>query len=200
MQSSRVQEFTSSIHVHFYSCVTIYWLYSTSIHIETRVNRFLHRLYRHSLSNGSKYTQFRRRGSDYTISKSSTHPFRHPDIFILVCCLQYGQETWKHPEHCRNRSLASGHFGYSSLTMIHVSMGISMVAIFPRSDQKWPNGGHFSSQKCINWPIAQKLCCLAILPCRPELCSGRIRILRHQPFPDPIQDGRTAAILVTKIP
>ncbi len=86
------------------------------------------------------------------------------------------------------------------LTIIHVSMGISMVAIFPRLDQKWPNGGHFSSQKCINWPIAQKLCCLAIWPCRPKLCSGRIRILRHQPFPDPIQDGRTAAILVTKIP
>ncbi len=41
-------------------------------------------------------------------------------------------------------------------------MGISMVAIFFRSDLKRPNGGHFSSQNCINWPKSQKLCRLAI--------------------------------------
>ncbi len=42
--------------------------------------------------------------------------------------------------------------------MIHVSMGISMVATFSLSDHKWPNGGHFSSPNCINWPkIANNL-------------------------------------------
>ncbi len=44
------------------------------------------------------------------------------------------------------------------LTMICASMGISMVAIFSLSAQKWPNGAHFSSPNCINWPkIANNL-------------------------------------------
>ncbi len=37
------------------------------------------------------------------------------------------------------------------LRMICLLMGISMVVIFSQSDQKWPNGGHFSCQKCIYW-------------------------------------------------
>ncbi len=83
-------------------------------------------------------------------------------------------------------------------SMIRLSMGISMVAFFSRSDQKWPNGGHFSCQKCTIWPITQKVLVLAKKFIRAKLFFSESRVTCHQPFQDPIKNGRMAAILVAK--
>ncbi len=71
----------------------------------------------------------------------------------------------------RSKTMLSSHLAMHTKIIIWMNTHLTPPT-FSRSDPRWPNGGHFSSQNSINWPKSQKLCRLAIWSSRPKLYSN----------------------------